>query len=179
MLLTRLGIERLWGGGPEGSWAFMRYWVRPATMWLAPGSCGYGLDRVPAAGGAVLAATHLSAIDPPLIGSFSRRAIWYMMKLELAEIPVLGEAPDVVGRIPDPARRERPRRAPACAGARPQRPHDRHLPGGDAAAIRASRADPAGRRDDLDVRARADRPVRHRVLRLVAEESPAVLRRLW
>jgi 1-acyl-sn-glycerol-3-phosphate acyltransferase len=92
MLLTRLGIERLWGGGPEGGWAFMRYWMVPATLSLAPSSCAYGAGRVPASGGAVLAANHLSAIDPPLIGIFSRRAIWYMMKSELYEIPLIGEA---------------------------------------------------------------------------------------
>jgi 1-acyl-sn-glycerol-3-phosphate acyltransferase len=100
MLLTQLGIERLWGGGPEGGWPFMRYWVRPATMWLAPGSCGYGLDRVPESGGFVLAANHLSAIDPPLVGIFSRRAIWYMMKAELAELPLVGEALTWSGAFP-------------------------------------------------------------------------------
>jgi 1-acyl-sn-glycerol-3-phosphate acyltransferase len=100
VVLTRLGIERLWGGGPEGGWAFMRYWVRPVTLWLAPGSFAYGLDRIPEAGGAVLAANHLSAIDPPLIGVFSRRAIWYMMKAELAEIPFIGEALTWSGAFP-------------------------------------------------------------------------------
>ena len=35
---------------------------------------------------------HLSAIDPPLVGSFSTRAIWYMTKAELLAIPLVGEA---------------------------------------------------------------------------------------
>jgi len=108
MLLTRLGIERLWGGGPEGAWPFMQHWVIPATMALAPGSYGYGLDRVPEAGGAVLAANHLSAIDPPLVGSFSRRAIWYMMKSELYDMPLIGEALSWTGAFPI-RRRERDR----------------------------------------------------------------------
>jgi 1-acyl-sn-glycerol-3-phosphate acyltransferase len=100
VLLTRLGIERLWGGGPEGAWPFMKYWVTPATMWLAPGSFGYGAERIPRTGGAVLAANHLSAIDPPLIGAFSRRAVWYMMKSELHEVPLIGEALTWTGGFP-------------------------------------------------------------------------------
>ena len=111
MLLTRLGIERLWGGGPEGGWAFMRYWVGPATMWLAPCSFGYGLERVPESGGAVLAINHLSAIDPPLVGFYSRRAIWYMMKSELDGDPAHRRSLHVGGWVPDPPRRERPRGA--------------------------------------------------------------------
>jgi 1-acyl-sn-glycerol-3-phosphate acyltransferase len=67
---------------------------------LAPGSYGYGLDRVPEEGGAVLAANHLSAIDPPFIGSFCRRGIWWMMKAELLEIPLVGEALTWTGAFP-------------------------------------------------------------------------------
>lgn len=100
MLLTRLGIERLWGGGPEGAWPFMQYWVTPATRALAPGSYGYGIDRMPEMGGAVLAANHFAAIDPPLIGAFSRRAIWYMMKAELYDLPFIGEALSWTGAFP-------------------------------------------------------------------------------
>ncbi|MER3487312.1 MAG: 1-acyl-sn-glycerol-3-phosphate acyltransferase, partial [Chloroflexota bacterium] len=57
---------------------------------LAP-SYGYGLERLPARGGCVLAVNHLSAIDPPLVGAYSRRTIYYMAKIELLEIPVAGE----------------------------------------------------------------------------------------
>jgi 1-acyl-sn-glycerol-3-phosphate acyltransferase len=100
-LLTRLGIERLWGGGPETAYPrVLRWTVVPYTaLWLSP-SYGYGLDRLPASGGAVLAANHLSAIDPPLIGSFTRRAIWYMMKSELHEMPFIGEALTWAGAFP-------------------------------------------------------------------------------
>jgi 1-acyl-sn-glycerol-3-phosphate acyltransferase len=100
MLLTRLGIERLWGGGPEGAWPFMHAWVTPATIWLAPGSFGYGLDRIPESGAAVIGANHLSALDPPLIGAFSRRTIWYMMKSELHGMPLVGEALTWTGAFP-------------------------------------------------------------------------------
>ena len=67
---------------------------------MAPGSYAYGRDRIPATGGAVLAANHLSGLDPPLVGSYSRRAIWYMMKAELLDIPVVGEALTWTGAFP-------------------------------------------------------------------------------
>jgi 1-acyl-sn-glycerol-3-phosphate acyltransferase len=93
VLLTRLGVPWLWGADVEKGWVFMRFNVVPiTTTWLAPGSYCYGLDRLPQTGGAVCAMNHLSAIDPPLVGSFSNRAIWYMTKSELLEIPVIGEA---------------------------------------------------------------------------------------
>ncbi len=101
MLLTRLGIPLLWGADVERGWVFMRYNVVPITArLLAPGSRAYGTDRIPAEGGGVLAANHLSAIDPPLVGSFSRRALWYMMKAELLDIPVVGEALTWTGAFP-------------------------------------------------------------------------------
>jgi 1-acyl-sn-glycerol-3-phosphate acyltransferase len=85
----------------EKAWVFMFTNVKPITAHLmAPGSCAYGRDRIPATGGAVLASNHLSALDPPLVGSFSRRAIWYMMKAELLEIPVVGEALTWTGAFP-------------------------------------------------------------------------------
>ena len=90
MLLTRLGVPKLWSSDVEAGWSFMRWWLAPVTMALAP-SYAYGADRVPLEGGAVLAANHLSAIDPPLVGAFSRRALWYMVKAELLAMPVVGE----------------------------------------------------------------------------------------
>ena len=78
----------------------MRWFVAPATMALAPGSHGYGLERMPAQGGVVLAANHLSVLDPPFIGTFSRRGICWMMKSELLEIPVVGEALTWTGAFP-------------------------------------------------------------------------------
>jgi 1-acyl-sn-glycerol-3-phosphate acyltransferase len=101
MLLSRLGIPWLWGGDVEKGWVFMRFNVVPiTTMWLAPGSYSYGLERLPAEGGAVLAVNHLSAIDPPLVGSFSNRTIFYMAKQEILEIPIVGEALTWTGGFP-------------------------------------------------------------------------------
>jgi 1-acyl-sn-glycerol-3-phosphate acyltransferase len=79
----------------------MRFNVVPVTTrWLAPGSYSYGLERLPKHGGGVLALNHLSAIDPPLVGSFSNRPIWYMMKSQLGDLPVLGEVLGWAGGFP-------------------------------------------------------------------------------
>jgi 1-acyl-sn-glycerol-3-phosphate acyltransferase len=99
VILTRLGVPRLWREDPEVAWAVMRYWVSPATMWLAP-SHAYGLERVPRTGGAVLAVNHLSGIDPPLVGALSPRAIRFMVKADLFEIPVVGELFQWAGGFP-------------------------------------------------------------------------------
>jgi 1-acyl-sn-glycerol-3-phosphate acyltransferase len=98
---TRLGVPWLWGADIEKGWVFMRFNVVPITaMLMAPGSYAYGTDRIPLQGGAVLAVNHLAAIDPPLVGSYSTRAICYMMKSELLEIPVAGEALTWTGAFP-------------------------------------------------------------------------------
>jgi 1-acyl-sn-glycerol-3-phosphate acyltransferase len=55
-------------------WPWARRLVAPVTMWLAP-SYGYGLERMPETGGGVAAINHLSAIDPPLVGSLSPRTL--------------------------------------------------------------------------------------------------------
>jgi 1-acyl-sn-glycerol-3-phosphate acyltransferase len=97
VLLTRLGVPRLWGGDQERLWRFARGIVQPITLWLAP-AAAYGLDRIPS-GGAVIAANHFSGIDHPLIGSFVPGITHFLAKSELFEIPVLGEALEWMGVI--------------------------------------------------------------------------------
>jgi 1-acyl-sn-glycerol-3-phosphate acyltransferase len=99
VFLTRLGIPKLWREDPEKLWPYARRLVTPVTMALAP-SYGYGLERVPAEGGGVVAANHLSAIDPPLIGSLSPRAVYYMAKTELLEVPFVGDVLMWTGAFP-------------------------------------------------------------------------------
>ena len=90
MSLTRLGIAKLWGGSPEATWQFARSGVILVLRALAP-NAGYGAERVPPAGGGVLAANHFSALDPALIGIHSPRLLYYMAKIELLSVPVIGE----------------------------------------------------------------------------------------
>lgn len=89
-MLFRLGAYNLFRKDPVVAWHFMRLWMPAVIRALAP-NAGYGVSRMPATGGAVLAANHLSAIDPPAIGVYSTRAIRYMTKVELLRIPVAGE----------------------------------------------------------------------------------------
>jgi 1-acyl-sn-glycerol-3-phosphate acyltransferase len=88
------------GADVEG-WVFMRFNVVPiTTRWFAPGSYSYGLERLPQTGGAVLAVNHLSAIDPPLVGSFSNRGDFLHRESRDLEIPVVGEALAWTGGFP-------------------------------------------------------------------------------
>jgi 1-acyl-sn-glycerol-3-phosphate acyltransferase len=117
VLLTRLGVPKLWGEDHEAVWPFLRRFVTPIVVAIAP-SYGYGLERVPAHGGAVVAANHLSAIDPPLVGSFCPRPVIFMTKAELLAIPVAGELLAWAGAFPvrrGEGDRESVRRARALA----------------------------------------------------------------
>jgi 1-acyl-sn-glycerol-3-phosphate acyltransferase len=89
-MLLELGVYRLFRNDPVVAWRFLRLWLPAVIRVLAP-SAGYGVSRMPATGGAVLAANHLSALDPPAIGVYSTRAIRYMTKAELLRIPIAGE----------------------------------------------------------------------------------------
>ena len=91
MLLTRLGISRLWGENPERLWLFLRGFMPFVLRQLAPGY-GYGAERIPESGGGVVAANHFGTIDPALVGIFSTRTIYYMTKIELLDTPVIGGA---------------------------------------------------------------------------------------
>jgi 1-acyl-sn-glycerol-3-phosphate acyltransferase len=99
VLLTRLGIPKLWHEDPEVLWPPLRLVAGSITMLLAP-SYAYGAERVPATGGGVIAPNHLSAIDPPLVGTLCPRTIFYMAKAELLEFPVVGEALQWTGAFP-------------------------------------------------------------------------------
>jgi 1-acyl-sn-glycerol-3-phosphate acyltransferase len=80
-------------------WPPLRWVAGSITMLLAP-SYAYGVERVPATGGGVIALNHLSAIDPPLVGALCPRTIFYMAKIELLSIPIVGEALQWTGAFP-------------------------------------------------------------------------------
>lgn len=89
-MLFRLGLYNVFRRDPVRAWQFMRVWLPGVIRVLAP-SAGYGVSRMPETGGAVLAANHLSALDPPCVGVYSRRAIRYMTKVELLDTPIVGD----------------------------------------------------------------------------------------
>jgi 1-acyl-sn-glycerol-3-phosphate acyltransferase len=76
-------------GDVDTGWWLGRRVVPPITKVIAP-AAAYGVDRVPAEGGAVIAANHFSGIDHPLIGIFCPRTIYFLAKSELLDIPALG-----------------------------------------------------------------------------------------
>jgi hypothetical protein len=56
VFLTGLGVPKLWRGDPEALWPyFLRPYVATFVSYLSP-AYGYGMDRVPAEGGGVIAA---------------------------------------------------------------------------------------------------------------------------
>jgi 1-acyl-sn-glycerol-3-phosphate acyltransferase len=91
-------VPRSWRGNPDRFWAFARPIVQPITLALAP-AAAYGVERVPRDRGGVLAANHFSGIDHPLIGCFVPGTTYFLAKSELFEIPVLGEALELMGVI--------------------------------------------------------------------------------
>jgi 1-acyl-sn-glycerol-3-phosphate acyltransferase len=60
----------------------------------------YGTDRVPAAGGVVLAINHFHWIDIPIVGAMSPRTVYFVAKVEAAGFPVLGAILRAFGAIP-------------------------------------------------------------------------------
>lgn len=49
-----------------------------------------GAEHLPKEGGVLVAANHMSNLDPPLLATFLPRPISYMAKQELFEVPLLG-----------------------------------------------------------------------------------------
>ena len=155
----------------------MRYFIAPATLGLAP-SDGYGAERIPPEGGAMLAANHFSGLDHPLICCFCPRPVYYMAKAELFDVPVFGELLHWTGTFPI-RRGEADRDAPP--GGPPHRPrgrHDRRPHRGHAAEVRAPGADPARGPVGRDHGGRPGAPGRARHVRVDAVEPEAVRGRL-
>jgi 1-acyl-sn-glycerol-3-phosphate acyltransferase len=90
VLLTRLGVPKLWKEDPDVVWALLRCTAAPVMYGLTR-AAAYGVERIPATGGAVIAANHLNAIDHPLVGLACPRPVFFISKAELLEIPVAGE----------------------------------------------------------------------------------------
>ena len=75
--------------GRDAFWAAGRVYMGwPAR--LLTRARGYGLDRMPRAGGAVLALNHLHWIDVPLVGGLTPRNLDFVAKTEAIEFPALG-----------------------------------------------------------------------------------------
>jgi 1-acyl-sn-glycerol-3-phosphate acyltransferase len=71
-------------------WALGRPTIGGAVKLAAPLRV-YGAERVPLAGGLVVAANHFSWIDPPALGAACPRTLYYMAKVEAHRVPGLGQ----------------------------------------------------------------------------------------
>jgi 1-acyl-sn-glycerol-3-phosphate acyltransferase len=96
---TKLGIPKLWGEEPERLWPGARLLTIPPILALTR-AAGYGMDRVPREGGAVVAANHFSGIDHPLIAIFCPRPIYFLAKAEVLEVFFIGEFLEWIGVFP-------------------------------------------------------------------------------
>lgn len=59
-----------------------------------------GAENLPASGGLVLVANHLSYWDPVVVGCVFNRPVHFMAKWELFKIPLLGSAIRILGAFP-------------------------------------------------------------------------------
>ena len=89
-MLTELGLYKLLDENPERTWPVARGLVIPVAKAIVP-SWGYGHERVPVEGPAVVASNHFSEVDPAVVGLHSTRTLYYMAKIELLSIPIVGE----------------------------------------------------------------------------------------
>jgi len=60
----------------------------------------YGAERMPMAGGVVIAANHFSWVDPPALGAASPRNLYFMAKVEAHRVPGFGEIVRSLGAFP-------------------------------------------------------------------------------
>ena len=74
----------------DAIWAVGRATIGTATKIVAPLRV-YGSERVPLEGGLVVAANHLSWIDPPALGAAIPRTLYFMAKVEAHRVPGLGQ----------------------------------------------------------------------------------------
>lgn len=72
-------------------WCFFTAWDRFETV---------GKDNLPAARGFILAANHVSYLDPPVFGAGIYRPISFLAKEELFRIPVFGTVITLLGAVP-------------------------------------------------------------------------------
>jgi 1-acyl-sn-glycerol-3-phosphate acyltransferase len=83
----------------DAVWAIGRVTLQPLTRLVVP-LRNYGVERVPRAGGVVLAFNHFHWIDPPVMGTASPRTVHFLAKAEAHRVPGLGQLIRSLARSP-------------------------------------------------------------------------------
>ena len=83
----------------DAVWAVGRATIGTAVNVLARVQV-YGAERVPLQSGLVVAANHLSWVDPPALGAASPRTLYFMAKVEAHRVPGFGELMRSFGAFP-------------------------------------------------------------------------------
>jgi 1-acyl-sn-glycerol-3-phosphate acyltransferase len=83
----------------DAVWAVGRATIGTAVNVLARVQV-YGAERVPLDSGLVVAANHLSWVDPPALGAASPRTLYFMAKVEAHRVPGFGELMRSFGAFP-------------------------------------------------------------------------------
>ena len=73
----------------DAVWAVGRLTIGTLVRLLTP-LRNYGVERVPASGGVVLAVNHFHWVDPPVFGLLSPRTIYFLAKAEAHGVPGFG-----------------------------------------------------------------------------------------
>jgi 1-acyl-sn-glycerol-3-phosphate acyltransferase len=60
----------------------------------------FGIENVPQSGPLIVACNHVSYVDPVALGVALPRRVWYMAKVELFRIPILGPTIAALGAYP-------------------------------------------------------------------------------
>ena len=76
-----------------------RYWMGLPVLLLTRARA-YGRERVPRAGGLVVAVNHLHWIDVPIVGTLSPRNLNFVAKVEAHRVPGLGQFIRLHGALP-------------------------------------------------------------------------------
>lgn len=82
----------------DAAWAVGRLTIGTAAEVLSRLRV-YGAERVPLAGGLVVAANHFSWVDPPALGAASPRTLYFVAKVEAHRVPGLGQLMRTFGAI--------------------------------------------------------------------------------
>lgn len=83
----------------DAAWAVGRVTMQPLLRLFVP-IRNYGGERVPRAGGVVLAFNHFHWIDVPVFGAASPRTVYFLAKVEAHRVPGLGQLIRAFGAIP-------------------------------------------------------------------------------